>query len=75
MRGGPSYRMAVNDGTAVVTAAGEKADCRISAEPVDFLLLGYGRIAQWSPVIRGRLRPGGRKPWLAMKFGTLLDSP
>jgi hypothetical protein len=75
MRGGPNYRLAVDDGTAVVTAVGEKADCVITADPVAFLLLGYGRIGQMSPVLRGQLRPGGRKPWLAMKFGTLLDSP
>jgi putative sterol carrier protein len=67
--------MAVDDGTAVVSAAGEKADCVITADPVAFLLLGYGRISQLSPVLRGQLRPGGRKPWLAMKFGTLLSSP
>jgi len=75
MRGGASYRMAVDDGTAVVSAAGEKADCVITADPVAFLLLGYGRISQFSPVLRGQLRPGGRKPWLAMKFGKLLASP
>ncbi|HTH89732.1 maleylpyruvate isomerase N-terminal domain-containing protein [Mycobacterium sp.] len=75
MRGGPSYRLAVDDGTAEVTEAGKKADCVINADPVAFLLLGYGRISQLSPVLRGQLRPGGRKPWLAMKFGTLLSSP
>jgi hypothetical protein len=75
MRGGASYRLAVDDGTAVVTAAGERADCVITADPVAFLLLGYGRISQLFPVLRGQLRPGGRKPWLAMKFGTLLYSP
>jgi uncharacterized protein (TIGR03083 family) len=75
MRGGPGYRMAVDDGAAVVTSAGAKADCRITADPVAFLLLGYGRIPPWSPVLRGQLRPGGRKPWLATKFGTLLYSP
>ena len=75
MRGGPGYRMAVDDGRAVVTAACEKADCVITADPVAFLLLGYGRVSQLSPVLRGQLRPGGRKPWLAMKFGTLLSSP
>jgi hypothetical protein len=75
MRGGPSYRMAVDDGKAVVTAAGQRVDCVITADPVAFLLLGYGRIPQLSPVLRGQLRPGGRKPWLAMKFGTLLYTP
>jgi hypothetical protein len=75
MRGGPTYRMAVDDGKAVVTAAGDRADCVITADPVAFLLLGYGRIPQFSPVLRGQLRPGGRKPWLVMKFGSLLHSP
>jgi putative sterol carrier protein len=75
MRGGASYRLAVDDGTATVTAAGQRADCVITADPVVFLLLGYGRISQFSPVLHGKLRPGGRKPWLAMKFGSLLYSP
>jgi hypothetical protein len=26
-------------------------------------------------ILRGKLRAGGRKPWLAAKFGTLLESP
>jgi Mycothiol maleylpyruvate isomerase N-terminal domain len=75
MRGGAGYRMAVDDGNAVLAAAGEKADCVITADPVAFLLLGYGRISQLSPVLRGQLRAGGRKPWLAMKFGRLISSP
>jgi hypothetical protein len=75
MRGGPSYRIAVDDGTAAISAAGDKADCVIIADPVSFLLLGYGRISQTSQVLRGKLRPGGRKPWLAMRFGTLHDTP
>jgi hypothetical protein len=75
IRGANAYRMAVDHGTAIVTYAGEKADCVITADPVAFLLLGYGRIPQWSPILRGKLRAGGRKPWLAMKFATLLASP
>lgn len=79
MRGGGRYRMTVDHGTAVVTSAdqsaGERADCVITADPVTFLLLGYGRVPQWPQILRGRLRAGGRKPWLAAKFGTLLASP
>jgi putative sterol carrier protein len=75
MRGGAGYRLAVDRGTAVVAAAGPQADCTITADPVAFLLLGYGRIPQWAAVIRGQLRPGGRKPWLALRFGSLLSSP
>jgi uncharacterized protein (TIGR03083 family) len=75
IRGANHYRMAVDRGTAVVTAAGERSDCVITADPVAFLLLGYGRISQWSPIVRGKLRAGGRKPWKAMKFATLIASP
>ena len=75
MRGGPRYRVAIANGTGAVTVAGEKADCVITADPVTFLLLGLGRVPQLPQLLRGRLRAGGRKPWLAAKFGTLLDSP
>jgi hypothetical protein len=75
MRGGRRYRMAIANGAGFVTAAGEKADCVITADPVTFLLVGFGRVSQLPVVLRGKLRAGGRKPWLAAKFGTLLDSP
>jgi uncharacterized protein (TIGR03083 family) len=75
MRGGCRYRVAITDGTGVVTAPGEKADCVISADPVAFLLIGLGRVPQFSQILRGKVRAGGRKPWLAAKFGTLLASP
>jgi hypothetical protein len=75
LRGGPHYRFAVTDGSAHIGAAGQRADCVITADPVDFLLLGYGRISQWSVLLRGRLRPGGRKPWRAGRFATLLHHP
>jgi hypothetical protein len=75
MRGGGRYRMAITHGTGVVTVAGEKADCVITADPVTFLLLGFGRVPQLPQLLRGRLRAGGHKPWLAAKFGTLLVSP
>ena len=75
IRGANHYRMAVDYGTAVVTGAGAKADCVITADPVAFLLIGYGRISAWSPILRGKLRAGGRKPWKATKFATLLSSP
>jgi hypothetical protein len=75
MRGGRPYRMAIANGNGVVTAAGEKADCVITADPVAFLLVGFGRVSQFPALLRGKLRAGGRKPWLAAKFGTLLASP
>jgi uncharacterized protein (TIGR03083 family) len=54
---------------------GRKADVRISAEPVAFLLTGYGRIPIWKPIVQGKLMSWGRKPLLALKFQTLLQNP
>lgn len=71
-RGGPRYRIEIDDGLAEVTTPGEKADCWISADPVAFLLVGYGRIGQWSQALRGKIVAGGRNPWLGLKFGGLL---
>lgn len=75
LRGGPGYRISVDHGAAVVTEPGQKADCRISADPVTFLLVGYGRTGQWGQIARGKLAASGRKPWLGLSFGQLLASP
>jgi uncharacterized protein (TIGR03083 family) len=74
-RGGPRYRVTVDDGSATVTGPGEPADCWISADPAAFLLVGYGRAGQWPMILRGKLIGGGRKPWLALKFGDLITGP
>jgi hypothetical protein len=74
LRAGRRYRLAVDNGAGFVTVAGEKADCVITAEPVAFLLVGFGRVPRWSQLIRGKILAGGRKPWLAGKFGTLLET-
>jgi hypothetical protein len=75
LHGAPRYRLAIADGKGVVTVAGKKADCVITADPVTFLLLGLNRVPQLPQLLRGKMRAGGRKPWLAAKFGTLLESP
>ena len=75
IRGARRYRMAITDGAAAVTVAGERADCVITADPVAFLLVGGGRVRQLPVLLRGKLRAGGRKPWLAAKFGTRLAAP
>jgi len=59
LRGGGRYRLAIYDGHATVTDAGAPVDCWISADPVDFLLVGYQRAGQWGRVLRGGLLSGG----------------
>lgn len=73
-RGGPRYRFSIDDGTAAIGPPGGKVDCWISADPVAFLLVTYGRTGPWGPTMRGRIIAGGRKPWLGLKFRHLLTS-
>lgn len=75
LRGGPRYLLTVEDGEAVVGAAGPRADCRITADPVAFLLVGFGRVGQWGQIARGRLVASGRRPWLATAFTGLITGP
>ncbi|HEX3839297.1 MAG TPA: maleylpyruvate isomerase family mycothiol-dependent enzyme [Acidimicrobiales bacterium] len=74
-RGGPRYRLAIDHGTATLTEPGGKVDCWISADPVAFLLVGYGRIGQWGQILRGKMMARGSKPWLGFKLGDLLTGP
>ena len=53
---------------------GRSIDCHISVDPVDYLLIGYGRKSQLGPILTGKVVAYGRKPWLGMRFGKLFDS-
>lgn len=74
-RGGPGYRLVIDDGTATVTEPGQRVDCRIIADPVAFLLIGYGRTGQWGQILRGKIFSAGRKPWLGLAFARLITGP
>jgi hypothetical protein len=74
-RGGRRYRLVIADGTASVTGSGQPVDCWISADPVAFLLVGYGRSGQWGQILRGKIMAGGRKPWLGLTFSRLITGP
>ena len=76
VRGGPRFTFRLADGQATVaTAASGPVDCHISAEPVAFLLVSYGREPQWRPVLLGRMAAWGRRPWRAFAFKRLLVNP
>ncbi|RKE17100.1 maleylpyruvate isomerase N-terminal domain-containing protein [Streptomyces sp. TLI_171] len=77
VRGGPRLRLAVHDGAMTVTRGVPAAppDCRISADPVAFLLVAFRRSPQWKAIALGRLRAGGRRPWLAPRLPWLVPSP
>ncbi|MGW2364715.1 maleylpyruvate isomerase family mycothiol-dependent enzyme [Streptomyces sp. NPDC001667] len=77
LKGGPRLAVVVEDGAATVTrdAPPRAYDCRITAAPVTFLLIGFRRVPLWKAVARGRIRAGGRRPWLATSLTELIASP
>jgi hypothetical protein len=75
---GDRYRFGIDEGQVTVSPASsrqDRPDCVITAHPAAFLLVGYGRVGQWSQILRGKLRAGGRRPWLALRFSSLLIRP
>ncbi len=72
------YRSAVDDAQVTVSPVNSRdgrPDCVITADPAAFLLVGYGRVRQRSQILRGKLRAGGRRPWLALRFSSMLIHP
>ena len=76
VRRGPRFIFRVTGNKATVEPGTRASvDCRISADPVAFLLVAYGRQAQWRPVLTGRMTAWGRRPWRAFGFKHLLVNP
>lgn len=76
LRGEADYTVAVtNDGVTVEAGAPARPDVSVSASPVAYLLVGYGRKSQWAAIARGQITAWGRKPWLALKFAELFENP
>jgi hypothetical protein len=71
----PVYLRFADSELDVTSAQIKPVDCRITADPVDYLLISYGRIGQIGPILRGKLIAWGRKPWLGSKLGTFLHKP
>jgi uncharacterized protein (TIGR03083 family) len=75
VRGGSTVYANFDNGLLTIDVETNRpVDCRISFEPVDYLLLGYGRKSQWSSVLTGKIVAYGRKPWLGLRLPKLLHS-
>ncbi len=76
LRGGPSFQVRFDRGTARVgRPQSGVADCRLTVDPVTFLLVAYWRRSQWPGILRGQLRAWGRRPWLGPRFQGLFVRP
>ncbi len=77
IRGMARHILTISDGVlrvqAVPAGTSQPADCRMSADPVAYLLLIWNRISPWRPMLRGQLVIWGRRPWLVNKFQSLLN--
>ena len=77
VRGGGDYTIRASPDGTVTAERGEpgRADLHISANPVAYLLVGYGRVSHWTAIAKGQIAARGRKPWLALKFADLFHRP
>lgn len=76
LRGGGRLTLRFHDGALDARAgAPERADCHVSADPVAFLLVAYGRQGQWPAIARGKLTAWGRRPWWALRLQRMMVSP
>jgi hypothetical protein len=72
---GPRYVIRIADGTAEVRAAGGLVDCVISADPVTYLLVVYGRMPLGRALLGGGIFATGRRPWLGLRFKDQFFNP
>ncbi|MCX5393806.1 maleylpyruvate isomerase N-terminal domain-containing protein [Streptomyces sp. NBC_00094] len=77
VKGGPRLAVVVDGGAMTVTrdAPPRAYDCRITVAPTTFLLVSFRRTPIWKAVAWGRMRAGGRRPWLAAQLGELVTTP
>jgi uncharacterized protein (TIGR03083 family) len=76
IRGGATYHFVFAGGEVrVEDPAPRRIDCHISADPVAFLLVTWGRRSQWQAIARGQLVSWGRKPWLGTRFRKMIRNP
>ncbi len=75
LRQGPTVFITVQDGSLRIDSERPpKVDVVISADPVSYLLVGYGRTGQVGPILTGKIMSWGRKPLLALRFAKLFHS-
>lgn len=64
-----------NGALSVRQGPATRADVRMSLDPVAFLRVGYKRAGLTSAILSGRAIAWGRRPWLALGFPGLFQTP
>ena len=72
IRDGHDWAIRVEDRAATVDKERpSRADLHVSADPLAFLLSGYGRTNRWRPLLTGKIVAWGRRPHLAAHFSEM----
>lgn len=76
LRGGGRLNFVFDDGSLrVEEPSARRVDCHILADPAAFFMVFWGRQSQWNAIAKGQLIAWGRKPWLGLKFRSLIRNP
>src|SRR5205823_5084615 len=76
LRGDGRLNFIFDDGSLrVEEPSTRRVDCHISADPAAFFMLFWDRQSQWNAIAKGQLIAWGRKPWLGLKFRSLMRTP
>jgi len=76
LRGDGRINWIFDDGSLMVEEPSTRpTDCHILADPAAFFMVFWERQSQWNAIVKGQLLAWGRKPWLGLKFRSLMRSP
>lgn len=76
LRHGSTFSLRFLDGRVWTEVASDAPpDVHVQADPLAYLMVGYGRDPLWRPALRGQLLVWGRKPWKLLKVPKLLLGP
>jgi uncharacterized protein (TIGR03083 family) len=73
IRGGDDFTYVVADGRlAVTTGKPDRADARLVADPVAYVMVTMGRMGTLRAALSGRVVGYGRRPWLLARLGDIV---
>jgi uncharacterized protein (TIGR03083 family) len=76
LRGDGRINFVFEDGSLrVEEPSARRADCHVLADPAAFFMVFWQRQSQRNAIAKGQLIAWGRKPWLGLKFRSLIRNP
>jgi hypothetical protein len=76
LRGGGWLDWIFDDGSLrIEQPSSRRVDCHILADPAALFMVFWQRQSQWNAITKGQLLAWGRKPWLGLRFKSLMRNP